>query len=112
MQRAATGVKPEEASKVKMRMPTRLGNGEGRADGEAIDTRTRLDPPWDGARHAGRVMRVSGGDPSRLGLAAPTPHRRRVGRESERAIRPGRPGNAGGGKGPYFWCALDGAEDR
>ncbi len=97
---------------MKMRMPTRLGNGEGRVSGEAIDAGTRLDPPGYGARHAGRVMRVIGGDPSRLGLATPTSHRRRVGRESERAIRPGRPGHAGGGKGPYFWCALDGAEDR
>ena len=97
---------------MKMRMPTRLGNGEGRVSGEAIDTGTRLDPPGYGARHAGRVMRVIGGDPSRLGLATPPSHRRRVRRESERAIRPGRPGHAGGGKGPYFWCALDGAEDR
>jgi hypothetical protein len=26
-------------------MPTRLQNGEGRVGGEAIDKRTRLDPP-------------------------------------------------------------------
>jgi len=26
-------------------MPTRLQNGEGRVSGEAIDKRTRLDPP-------------------------------------------------------------------
>src|SRR6185295_14228181 len=52
-----------------MRMPTRLGNGEGRVSGEAIDTSTRLDPPGYGARHVGRVMWVSGGDPSRRGLA-------------------------------------------
>ena len=56
---------------MKMRMPTRLGNGEGRVSGEAIDTRTRLDPPGYGARHAGRVMRVSGGDPSRPGAGSP-----------------------------------------
>src|SRR3954462_8332491 len=55
-----------------MRMPTRLGNGEGRVSGEAIDTGTRLDLPGYGARHVGRVMRVIGGDPSRLGLASPT----------------------------------------
>src|SRR3954466_5069461 len=71
-----------------MRMPTRLGNGEGRVSGEAIDTGTRLDPPGYGARHVGKVMRVIGGDPSRLGLAAPPSHRRRVGREAERAVRP------------------------
>jgi len=34
-------VKPEQASKVEMRMPTRLQNGEGSMDGEAIDARTR-----------------------------------------------------------------------
>src|SRR3954452_2502657 len=95
-----------------MRMPTRLGNGEGRVSGEAIDAGTRLDPPGYGARHAGRVMRVSGGRPVSTGAGNTTSHRRRVGRESERAIRPLRPGNAGGGKGPHFWCALDGAEDR
>ena len=35
-------VKPEQASKVKMRMPTRQRYGEGRTDGEAIDARTHL----------------------------------------------------------------------
>jgi hypothetical protein len=34
-------VKPEQASKVKMRTPTRLRFGEGRANGEAIDRSTR-----------------------------------------------------------------------
>jgi hypothetical protein len=34
-------VKLEQASKVKVRMPTRLNNGEGRVNGEAIDARTR-----------------------------------------------------------------------
>jgi hypothetical protein len=28
-------------------------------------------------------------------------------RESERAIVLAKPGNAGGGKGPRFWCALE-----
>jgi hypothetical protein len=34
-------VKPEQASKVMMRMPTRLNNGEGRTGREEIDERTR-----------------------------------------------------------------------
>src|SRR3954471_17622035 len=63
---------PHSISKVKMRMPTRLGNGEGRVSGEAIDTGTRLDPPGYGARHGGRVVRVIGGDPSRRGAGSPT----------------------------------------
>ena len=25
---------------------------------------------------------------------------------------PMRPGNAGGGKGPYFWCACEGGKER
>ena len=29
------------------------------------------------------------------------------GRESERVVRPLKPGNAGGGKDPYFWYAFD-----
>ena len=45
IRRAVTRVKPEQASKVKMRMPTRLRYGEGRTDGEAIDRCTRLGPP-------------------------------------------------------------------
>src|SRR3954447_24078900 len=43
-----------------MRMPPRLGSGEGGVSGKAIDTCTRLDPPGYGARHVGRVMRVMG----------------------------------------------------
>jgi hypothetical protein len=34
-------MKPEQASKVKMRMPTRLNYGEGSTSGEAIDACTR-----------------------------------------------------------------------
>jgi hypothetical protein len=37
-------VKSEQASKVKVWMPTRLNNGEGRANGEAIDASARFDP--------------------------------------------------------------------
>ncbi len=33
-------MKPEQASKVMMRMPTRLDNGEGRVDGEVINACT------------------------------------------------------------------------
>src|SRR4051795_491471 len=68
-----TRVKPEQASQVKMRMPTRLGNGEGRVSGEAIDTGTRLDPPgvrgtarWKGdAGHRGRPVSTGGWQPHR-----------------------------------------------
>jgi hypothetical protein len=36
--------------------------------------------------------------------------RRRLWRESDRVIRPLKPGNAGGGKGPGFWCAFEDGE--
>ena len=37
---------------------------------------------------------------------------RRPGWVSDRVAVPLRPGNAGGGKDPDFWCAFDQAEDR
>ena len=56
-------MKSEQAPKVLMRMPTRLHFGEGRVGGEAIDRRTRFDPPGYWARHVGKVIRVIRGDP-------------------------------------------------
>jgi hypothetical protein len=61
IQRAVTRVKFEQASKESMQTPTRLLLGEGRADKEAIDTRTcpvcrdgdagnRGRPTWIGGR--------------------------------------------------------------
>jgi hypothetical protein len=43
-------VKPEQASKVKMRMPTRLNNGEGSTSGEAIDARSLFAGSEEGAQ--------------------------------------------------------------
>ena len=37
---------------------------------------------------------------------------RRLDRESERPIVPLKPGNAGGGKGPYFWDAFEGTKEK
>ena len=36
--------------------------------------------------------------------------RRRLWRESDRVIRPLKPGNAGRGKDPDFWCAFEEGE--
>ena len=38
--------------------------------------------------------------------------RRRPGWVSDRVAVPLRPGNAGGGKDPDFWCAFNQAEER
>jgi hypothetical protein len=35
---------------------------------------------------------------------------RKHGRESDRVVRPLKPGNAGGGKDPDFWCAFEDGE--
>ena len=55
-------MKPEQASKVKSWMPTRLLTGEGRANGEETDKHL-FGPPGYWARHAGKVIWVIGGDP-------------------------------------------------
>ena len=46
------------------------------------------------------------GEGSGLNVAS----RRRPLRESDRVIRPLKPGNAGGGKDLDFWCAFEGGE--
>jgi hypothetical protein len=38
--------------------------------------------------------------------------RRRPWRESDRVVRASRPGNAGGAKGPDFWCAFEDGEEE
>ena len=56
-------MKPEQASKVKVRTPTRLHNGEGRVNGEGIDMSTRLVRRGSGHGTPEKVMRVIGGRP-------------------------------------------------
>ena len=64
-------------------------------------------------RHAGRVMRVIEGGPSGPEVAASTPLASGgLGWVSDRVIVLSKPGNAGGGKDPDFWCAFDDGEVR
>ena len=58
-------VKPEQASKVLMRMPTRRSFGEGRTCGEAIGTRTHAIRRGSGHGTPEGWFVVTGGDPSR-----------------------------------------------
>jgi hypothetical protein len=109
---AVTRVKPEQASKVKSWMPTRLLTGEGRANGEETDKHL-FGPPGYWARHAGKVICVIGGDPGLVEVAPPTLSTGwRPSRKSERVTVPQMPGNAGGGKDPYFRCAFEEGEER
>jgi hypothetical protein len=109
---AVTRVKPEQASKVKSWMPTRLLTGEGRANGEETDKHL-FGPPGYWARHVRKVIWVIGGDPRLVEVAPPTPSSGwGPTRKSERVTVPSNPGNAGGGKGPHFRCALEEGEER
>lgn len=64
-------------------------------------------------RHVGRVMRVIEGGPSGSEVAASTPHTSGgLERVSDRVIVLSKPGNAGGGKDPDFWCVFDDGKVR
>jgi hypothetical protein len=103
---AATRVNPEQASKVKLWTPTRLNNGEGR---RAPGKQPLIAP---GAVHRGngsgmwgrvdaqrgRPGRARGRSPQRIPGV-------RSGRDSEGPMVLLKPGNSGGGTGPYFWSA-------
>jgi hypothetical protein len=92
-------------------MPTRLQNGEGRTDGEAIDRSTRPIRRGSWARHAGKVMRVTGETRPVGGRGFTVAMWRRIGRESDRGTVLLNPGNAGGGKAPDFWYAFEDGEE-
>ena len=120
---AVTRLKLEQASKVKLWMPTRLRYGEGCTGREETGAGTRNSSTSEHLiRSTGVVSTACGeGDLQGVGEARDwaegrASERRRKGRrpvrESERAIRPMRPGNAGGGKGPYFWCDCEGGKER
>ena len=66
-------VKPEQASKVLMRMPTLRSFGEGRTRGEVIDTRTHAIRRGGYGTSEGWFV-VTGGDPSRTRVAASASH--------------------------------------
>jgi hypothetical protein len=59
------------------------------------------------------VVYVISGDPALVEVAPPTSS---IGwwpdRESERVVRPWKPGNSGGGKDPDFWSADEESEDQ
>ena len=119
-------MKLEQASKLVMWTPTRPDNGEGCTDREETSAGARNLPTNEHLIRSTGVMSTACregdlGQWGRLGtgwsVASPNvagKGRRRVW-ESERAIRPMKPGNAGGGKGPYFWCVFflcEGAKER
>ena len=108
--RAVTRVNPEQASKVRaVDADSALTRGRPPRDGEAPTDaiiavhRGSGSSTWNG-------FLVQRGKPGRLtGRAVQRRVRRRVGRASERLVVPWKPRNGGGGKGPRFWNAAEGA---
>ena len=92
-----------------MRMPTLLPFGEGRVSGEAIDICTRSIRRGSGHGTSERWFGQSGetrhGEGSGLNVATGGGQR-----ESDRVVGALRPSNAGGAKGPDFWCAFEDGE--
>ena len=106
--RAVTCVKPEQASKGKLWTPTRPENGEG-STARGSSRHMHLDSVHRGNGHgtsrqgiaqAGEIRPDEGS-----GLNGAAGHR--SARESDRVVVPSKPGNAGGGKAPDFWCVFE-----
>jgi hypothetical protein len=111
---AVTRVKLEQASKATMWMPTQRTLGEGRADWEEPGAGARQQITIRTSRATGVVSTAckegnlrQWGRPGMVGESRTSnviesddgPSGRRKGPEVPR-----KPGNAGGGKGPCFWC--------
>ena len=111
--RAATRVKSEQAPKGWMRVPSLLSCGEGRSDWS--DQPTNED---QSTRRGSRRSTHAGNDERHGRPAAERDVIRNqflgAGRwqESEGPIVPMKPGNAGGGKGPWFGVRLDETRGR
>jgi hypothetical protein len=111
--RAVTCVKPEQASKGKLWTPIRPKHGEGSTI-RGSSRQAHLD--WStgvvgtarrdrGSRKRGRSVLDEGS-----GLNDAKKHWSE--RKSDRAVVLSKPGNAGGGKGPDFWCVFQANEVR
>jgi len=98
-----TSVKPEQASKVQSRMPTRRDRGRQHEWG-----RRSTEAPVRSAGVVGTARRK--GDAGNVGDPLEAAYRPRW--ESERVIVPMKPGNAGGGKDPCFRRAFEEVEER
>ena len=110
--RAVTRVKPEQASKGKLRTPTLPENGEGRTD---WGSSRQMHPNWS-AGVMGTARRDSWlGNRGRPALGEGSVLNdvlgHRPARASDRAVVAAKPGNAGGAKGPDFWRAFEADED-
>ena len=111
--RAATRVNTEQASKLTMRKPTRHQYGEGcHRSGSERHTNRAGEPRFrrgNGGGTHGRGGWTQHGKPRRWrGTRQPTTREGWVGPfgVAERPVVPVKPGNAGGGKGPWFESSV------
>ena len=119
---AVTRVKLEQASKAAMWASTRRKSGEDRADWEEPGAGARYPLTVSTSRATGVVstacqegrLRQWG----RLGMVGESRALHVIGKDDGPSGRrrgsevPLKPGNAGGGKGPHFWCAGEGGKGR
>jgi len=103
--RAVTCVKPEQASKGKLWTPTRPENGEGSTVwGSSRQMHLDRSTGVVGTARRDRGSRKRGRPVPDGGSGLNGADRHRSERESDGVVVPLKPGNAGGGKGPDFWC--------
>src|SRR5271166_4390579 len=97
-----------------MRTPTRHGDGDGSTDREGIDMRACPIRRGIGRGRLEERNGQSGERPARERGSSLDGVDRGAGsaRESERGVRPLRPGNAGGGKAPCFRRAFEDGKER
>ena len=105
--RAVTCVKPEQASKGKLWTPTRPKHGEGSTiRGSSRQRHLDRSTGVVGTARRDRGSRKRGRPVLDEGSGLNEAEEQRSRRASDRVVVPLRPGNAGGGKGPDFWCAC------
>jgi hypothetical protein len=111
--RAVTSVKPEQASKGKLWMPTRPNAGEGSTiRGSSRQMHLDRSTGVVGTARRDRGSRKRGRSVADEGSGLDGAARQRSARKSDRVVVPPKPGNAGGGKDPDFWCVFEANEVR
>jgi hypothetical protein len=111
--RAVTSVKPEQASKGKLWMPTRPDDGEGSTVwGSSRQMHLDRSTGVVGTARRDREARKRGRPVTDGGSGLNGAARHRSLRESDRVVVLLKPGNAGGGKDPDFWYVFEANEVR
>jgi hypothetical protein len=111
--RAVTCVKPEQASKGKLWTPTRPEFGEGSTVwGSSRQMHLDRSTGVRGTARRDRGSRKRGRSARDEGSGLNGAEGQRSARKSDRVVVPPKPGNAGGGKDPDFWCVFEANEVR